>query len=59
MANLRIGYTKIVKPKDNSYFVAEALTEEAIEITRTFRRDRFAAGPVHCADTSELITDFK
>lgn len=55
----KFGYSKIVKPKDKSYFVAEALTEEAIEITRKFRRDRFAAGPVHCADTSELIADIK
>lgn len=55
----KFGYTKIVMPKDKSYFVAEALTEEAIEITRKFRRDRFAAGPVHCADMSKLITDFK
>ncbi|KRE72746.1 hypothetical protein [Arthrobacter sp. Soil762] len=55
----KFGYSKVLSPREHKYFVAEALTHEAIEITREFRSMRFAAGPVYCAETSELITDIK
>lgn len=55
----KFGYSKVLRPQEKKYFVAEALTQEALEITRKFRRDRFEQGPVRCADTGELIVDNK
>lgn len=55
----KFGYSKVLRPQEKKYFVAEALTHEALEITQKFRRDRFDAGPVHCADTGELIVDIR
>lgn len=55
----KFGYSKVLSPRTHKYLVSEALTREAIEITREFRSDRFAAGPVYCSETSLLITDIK
>lgn len=37
--------------------MAEALTKEALEITRQFRTDAFASGPVQCALTAREVPE--
>lgn len=37
--------------------MAEALTKEALEITRLFRTDAFAGGPVQCALTASEVPE--
>jgi hypothetical protein len=51
------GYTKILDKPDRQGLVAEALTQEALDITQRFRTDAFANGPVECARTGKMIPD--
>lgn len=54
---VEFGYGNAIYPKDHAGKVAEALTQEAIHITRQFRTDAFKDGPVICADTGVVIIE--
>ncbi|TDK25847.1 DUF3223 domain-containing protein [Arthrobacter crusticola] len=49
------SYSDVLSPPRQRARVAEALTFEAIDITRQFRTDAFREGPVRCADTGEVL----
>ena len=51
------SYTDVIDPPTHRMLVAEALTQEALDITRQFRTDAFAGGPVPCAFTGEMIPE--
>lgn len=51
------SYTDVLRPPKQRTLVAEALTQEALDITRRFRTDAFANGPVQCAVTDKLIPE--
>ncbi|WP_165838092.1 DUF3223 domain-containing protein [Pseudarthrobacter sp. AG30] len=51
------SYTDVLSPPKQQALVAEALTREALEITRQFRADAFASGPVKCALTAKEIPE--
>jgi hypothetical protein len=51
------SYTDVLNPPKQRTQVAEALTQEALEITRQFRTDAFASGPVRCALTGKEIPE--
>lgn len=51
------SYTDVISPPKQQALVAEALTREALEITRQFRSDTFASGPVQCALTAREIPE--
>lgn len=51
------SYTDVISPPKQQSLVAEALTQEALEITRQFRTDAFASGPVQCALTGKEIPE--
>ncbi|GHD13750.1 DUF3223 domain-containing protein [Zhihengliuella salsuginis] len=53
------SYRDIINKPNHRAKVAEALTQEAIYVTRKFRQDSFAKGPVRCADTGEIIPTIK
>ena len=53
------GYSKIIKKPGLRAKLAEALTQEAIHVTREFRERSFAAGEVRCADTGAIISDIR
>ncbi|MBT2555531.1 DUF3223 domain-containing protein [Arthrobacter sp. ISL-5] len=54
---VRFSYTDVLRPPKQRALVAEALTQEALDITRRFRTEAFAGGPVHCALTGKMIPD--
>lgn len=54
---VEFGYSKVINPPSEVGRVAEALTQEAIEITRQVRTDAFQNGPAKCADSGVIITD--
>ncbi|MCC3293223.1 hypothetical protein LJ756_01155 [Arthrobacter sp. zg-Y411] len=56
---VEFGYGKVITPPSEVGRVAEALTQEAIEITRQVRTDAFQNGPAKCADSGAIITDKK
>lgn len=49
------SYTDVISPPKQQALVAEALTREALEITRQFRTDAFSSGQVQCALTTREI----
>ncbi|MEO5318137.1 hypothetical protein PV761_06060 [Arthrobacter sp. CC3] len=51
------SYNDVLSPPKRLTLVAEALTQEALEITRQFRTDAFATGPVQCALTGKEIPE--
>ncbi|MBM7794446.1 DUF3223 domain-containing protein [Paenarthrobacter ilicis] len=51
------SYTDVISPPKQQALVAEALTREALEITRNFRTAAFASGPVQCALTAREIPE--
>lgn len=51
------SYTDVLNRPRQRTLVAEALTQEALDITRRFRTHAFANGPVKCALTGTLIPD--
>lgn len=51
------SYTDVLRPPNQRTLVAEALTQEALDITRRFRTDAFANGPVRCALTGKAIPE--
>jgi hypothetical protein len=51
------SYKDVLSPPKRRTLVAEALTQEALEITRQFRTDAFSGGPVTCAVTGIVIAD--
>lgn len=54
---VRFSYTDVLRPPKQRAMVAEALTQEALDITRRFRTEAFANGPVQCALTGKLIPE--
>lgn len=54
---VRFSYNDVLSPPRKQALVAEALTQEALEITRQFRTDAFATGPVQCALTGKEIPE--
>lgn len=54
---VKFSYKDVLNPPKQRTLVAEALTQEALDITRRFRTNAFAAGPVSCALTGKAITD--
>lgn len=52
-----LSYTDVLSPPKRQTLVAEALTQEALEITRQFRTDAFARGPVQCALTGKEVPE--
>jgi hypothetical protein len=54
---VRFSYTDVISPPKQQALVAEALTREALEITRQFRADAFASGPVQCALTAREVPE--
>ena len=56
---VEFGYGKVISPPSHLGRVAEALTQEAISITRQVRTDAFQNGPVECVDTGAIITEKK
>lgn len=53
---VRFSYLDALKMPSRKDLVAEALTLEALEITREFRTEAFRNGPVCCAKTGVVIT---
>ncbi len=53
------SYTDVLTPPKQRALVAEALTQEALDITREFRTLGFANGPAKCALTGSIIHDKK
>lgn len=51
---VRFSYTDVLRPPKQRALVAEALTQEALDITRRFRTEAFAGGPVQCALTGMI-----
>lgn len=51
------SYKDVLSPPKRRALVAEALTQEALQITRQFREDAFRSGPVTCAVTGVAIKD--
>lgn len=51
------SYTDVLNRPKQRTLVAEALTQEALDITRRFRTRAFASGPLNCALTGTLIRD--
>lgn len=51
------SYTDVISPPKQQALVAEALTQEALDITRQFRTNAFASGPVRCALTGKEIPE--
>lgn len=51
------SYTDVLRPPKQRALVAEALTKEALDITRRFRTEAFASGPVQCALTGKIIPE--
>lgn len=51
------SYTDVLNRPKQRTLVAEALTQEALDITRRFRTHAFANGPVKCALTGTMIPD--
>ena len=54
---VRFSYTDVLRPPKQRALVAEALTHEALEITRRFRTEAFANGPVQCTLTGKFIPE--
>lgn len=54
---VRFSYTDVLRPPKQRALVAEALTQEALDITRRFRTKAFAGGPVQCALTGKMIPE--
>lgn len=54
---VEFGFGKVIYPKPHAGQVAEALTQEALDITRQYRTDAFKNGPVICADTGDAIVE--
>lgn len=54
---VRFSYLDVLKRPNHKDLVAEALTQEALEITREFRTQAFKDGPVLCAKTGVVITE--
>lgn len=53
------GYSKVIRQPGQRAKLAEALTQEAIDVTREFRERSFATGEVKCADTGKIISDIR
>lgn len=51
------SYSKITSPRSDEAKFASALDLEALEVTRGFRREKFASGSAICDDSGELISD--
>lgn len=51
------SYTDVLNRPKQHTLVAEALTHEALDITRKFRTHAFANGPMKCALTGSVIPD--
>ncbi|MGO4187389.1 hypothetical protein [Pseudarthrobacter sp. TAF60_1] len=49
------SYNDVLSPPKQQALVAEALTQEALEITRQFRTDAFSSGPVQRTLTGKEI----
>lgn len=54
---IQFSYTDVLNRPKQRTLVAEALTQEALDITRRFRSMAFADGPVECALTGSTIPD--
>ena len=54
---VRFSYTDVLRPPKQRALVAEALTQEALDITRRFRTEAFAGGPVQCALSGKMIPE--
>lgn len=54
---VRFSYLDVLKRPSRKDLVAEALTQEALEITREFRTQAFKDGPVLCSKTGVVITE--
>jgi hypothetical protein len=57
--NIPFGYSKVIRQPGRRAKLAEALTQEAIHVTREFRERAFAADVVRCADTGAVISDVR
>lgn len=51
------SYNDVLIPPKQQALVTEALTQEALEITRQLRTDAFSSGPVHLALTGKEVAE--